>query len=149
MGQEVNSKAYDMMLSGMLSHSVEEIDVKTAKLMQDVVFIDSREKKEYDVSHIQGALWLGYDHADLSMVDGISRDTNIIVYCSVGYRSEKIAEKLKERGFKNVKNLYGGIFEWVNQEKEIVDPSGKSTVRVHAYNRMWGIWLNKGQKVYD
>lgn len=50
-------------------------------------------------------------------------------------------------GFKNVSNLYGGIFEWVNQAHEIVNDSGK-TDSVHAYNRFWGMWLQKGKKVY-
>ncbi|MBI1194042.1 MAG: rhodanese-like domain-containing protein, partial [Bacteroidetes bacterium] len=43
---------------------------------------------------------------------------------------------------------YGGIFEWVNAGNSVVDPSGKPTERVHAYNRTWGLFLERGEKVY-
>lgn len=148
MAQEVNSKAYDIMLSTMLSHSVDEIDVKGASQEKSPLFIDSRSKAEFDTSHLKDAVWVGYENADLSKLEGISKNQSIIVYCSVGYRSEKIAEQLKKKGFENVKNLYGGIFEWVNQDGQVVDAEGKPTKKVHAYNRMWGVWLNKGEKVY-
>jgi rhodanese-related sulfurtransferase len=37
------------------------------------------------------------------------------VYCSIGKRSDEITKMLGEAGFTNARNLYGGIFEWVNQ----------------------------------
>lgn len=81
-------------------------------------------------------------------MDGIAKDANIVVYCAVGSRSEKIARELKEMGFENVSNLYGGIFEWVNRGYEIVNDTGE-TDTVHAYNRFWGFWLQEGEKVYS
>ena len=36
----------------------------------------------------------------------------------------------------------------VNQSKPIVDGEGNITNRVHAFDKTWGIWLNKGEKVY-
>ena len=98
MGQEINNKAYDLMLSGMLSHSIEEISVGEASKREKAVFLDSREKREFEVSHIRQANWVGYDQADLSILDELPKDTEIIVYCSVGYRSEKIGERIKEKG---------------------------------------------------
>ncbi len=148
MGQKVNSKTYDIMLGTLLSHSVEEIGVEEAAKLEEAVFIDSREYKEYEVSRIEGAKWVGYEQLDLTAVEKIDKHKPLIVYCSVGYRSEKIAEQLKAKGFKDVKNLYGGIFEWVNQGKPIVDSNNRSTKKVHAYSKMWGIWLDKGEKVY-
>jgi len=76
------------------------------------------------------------------------KESEIIVYCSIGYRSEKITEQLVQEGFKNVQNLYGGIFEWKNQGNEVVRPDGKPTEDVHAYSRLWGIWLKEGNRVY-
>ena len=58
-------------------------------------------------------------------------------------------EKLKAAGYRNVRNLYGSIFEWVNQDNPVVDNQGKPTQKVHAYSRTWGVWLNKGEKVYE
>jgi hypothetical protein len=72
-----------------------------------------------------------------------------VVYCTVGVRSEKVGEKLKAAGYQNVRNLYGSIFEWVNQGNPVVDNQGKPTQQVHAYSRVWGVWLNKGEKIYE
>ena len=146
--QEVESTTYSLMLKALLSHTVQELSVKDAKLDSSIIYIDSREKQEYEVSHLPDALWIGYDQPNWKVLNELDKDQEIVVYCSVGYRSEKICEELKKRGYTKVSNLYGGIFEWVNQEKEIVDDEGKTTEKVHAYNKSWGIWLNKGEKVY-
>lgn len=146
---QVKDAAYDLMLQQLLSHSVREISVaEAASKSTSVLFLDAREKEEYEVSHIQSAVQVGYDDFSLSSVKAIPKSRRIIVYCSVGYRSEKVAEKLMADGFVNVANLYGGIFEWVNQGFQVVDGAGKPTSSVHAYSPVWGVWLLKGQKVY-
>jgi predicted sulfurtransferase len=73
---------------------------------------------------------------------------SVVVYCSVGYRSERVGEHLLAMGFKDVKNLYGGIFEWVNNGQAIVDRNGKFTNQVHTYNKSWSKWLEKGIKIF-
>ena len=78
----------------------------------------------------------------------LPKDTPIIVYCSVGFRSEKTTEHLLALGFTNVKNLYGGIFEWSNAGQPMVDSNENSTTKIHAYNKKWGTWINRGEKVY-
>ena len=145
----VESKSFDLMLSTLLSHSAKEVGVADVSDDTLSVFLDAREKKEFDVSHIKNAIWVGYEDFDTLRVQNIARDEKIIVYCSVGYRSEKIAEKLVASGYTNVVNLYGGVFEWVNQDKPVVDQTGNETELVHAYSKKWGIWLNKGVKVYE
>ena len=138
------------MLSGLLDHSVEEVSVQDfVEVGEGVYFIDARERKEFDVSHIDGAQWVGYEDFDMERVKGLEKADTIIVYCSVGYRSEKITEKLIDAGYMNAKNLYGGIFEWKNQDGTVVDDEGSITDSVHAFDRAWGIWLNKGKKVYN
>ena len=137
-----------MMLNTMLSHSVKELDVLKAQSFTDAIYIDAREKDEFEVSHLKNAIWIGYENQDLSKIKNIDTNQVIIVYCSVGYRSEKTAEKINLLGYKNVYNLYGGIFEWKNQNLPVFR-NMKETNDVHAFNRVWGIWLNKGNKVYD
>ena len=148
MSQKVNSKTYDMLLSSLLSHEAEEIDIWDAKKMDSAIFIDSREQAEYEVSHIPKAIWVGYENPMLDSLERLDKETPLIIYCSVGYRSEKISLQLEKKGFKKVYNLYGGIFEWVNQGNEVVDNEGKTTDKVHAYNLLWGVWLTNGEKVY-
>jgi rhodanese-related sulfurtransferase len=145
---QVKSAAYRAMLKTLLNHTVPEIQVQeAARDSADIFFLDAREPKEFAVSHLKNALSVGYDQFDITKLSEIQKDRRIVVYCSVGYRSEKVAEKLVAAGYKNVSNLYGGIFEWVNQGNPVFNDKGQ-TQEVHAYSRTWGIWLKKGKKVY-
>ncbi|MCI4668384.1 MAG: rhodanese-like domain-containing protein [Bacteroidia bacterium] len=154
-GQEIRAKvsspAYDLTLKGLLSHTVREVGVKDIKSLDSYQILDSRELKEFQVSHIPGGKWVGYDDFNMERIEKLGLDKNkpVLLYCSVGYRSEKIGEKLKAAGFKEVCNLYGGIFEWVNEGKPLVDGQGKPTEKVHAYDKLWGSWVKKGEKVYE
>jgi rhodanese-related sulfurtransferase len=145
---QVNDPLFNATLKTLLSHDVPEVPVKEAVTRYDAVFLDAREKPEFDVSHIKGARYVGYDDFDISRVQGLKQSQPIIVYCSVGYRSEQITEKLRDYGFTDVSNLYGGIFEWVNEGYKVYDNTGKQTNKVHAYDKTWGVWLKKGEKVY-
>jgi rhodanese-related sulfurtransferase len=145
---QVQSGAYRLMLKGLLSHQVPEITVQAAAAdSAAVLFLDAREPAEYAVSHLKNAVFVGYDHFDPGVAKDWPKDRRIVVYCSVGYRSEKVTEKLMNAGFTRVANLYGGIFEWVNCNYPVYDDKGP-THRVHAYDRTWGIWLKKGKKIY-
>ena len=139
--------AFSAMLDGMLKHNVPELNVAQVSALDDFVFLDARSKEEYEVSHIPGAYWVGYEDFDLDRVPDLDRHKVAVVYCSIGVRSEKIARKIYESGNQNVANLYGGIFQWVDEDQPVVDENG-STIRVHAYDRVWGVWLRKGEKVY-
>jgi len=145
---QTTSRAYDLMRKTLYKETVPTITVPELKKMSNGVLLDTRAKDEYDVSHLPGARWVGYDDFDLSRVQNIPKNANVVVYCSVGYRSEKVGEKLQAAGYQHVHNLYGSLFEWVNQGNPVVDSSGKPTQRVHAFSRPWGVWLQRGEKVY-
>jgi len=147
--QLVQNKSFDVMLATLLSHSVKEVGAKDVNKDSTTVFLDSREKNEYNVSHLKNSIWVGYNDFDMSRVKRISKSQKIIVYCSVGYRSEKITEKLNKAGYTNVSNMVGGIFEWKNQNNMVYDNAGMETQKVHAYSKTWGVWLNRGEKVYN
>ena len=82
--------------------------------MHHITLLDARELEEFEVSHLKDAIWVGAKAFKTDSVSAIIKDKNtaIVVYCSIGVRSEKIGEKLIAAGYTNVKNLYGGIFEW-------------------------------------
>lgn len=145
-------KEYHNMLKLMYKNTVPVIKpeqvVFETKRDSSIVLLDTREKEEYTVSHIPNAKYVGYDHFEVDSLKNISRNTRIIVYCSVGYRSERIGEKLLKDGYTQVYNLYGGIFEWVNTDHPVVDLNNQPTNKVHAYSKLWGKWLIKGEKVY-
>ncbi len=141
---------FNTMLKELLDHSVKEISVKEfTESKLKYLLLDARSKKEFEVSKIKNAIWVGYSPSDLSMLVKLPKNTPIIVYCSVGYRSEKIAEKIIAKGFTDVQNLYGGIFEWVNESKPILDKNNTVTDKIHPYDSDWGKWLNKGNKSYQ
>ena len=82
-------------------------------------------------------------------MENIDKETIIIVYCSVGYRSEKVGEKLKKAKFNKVMNLQGGIFDWKNKGFPVYDNEEAATEKIHVYSESWGRWLVKGEKVYE
>jgi len=116
-----------------------------------IILLDARELKEYKVSHIKNAIYVGYDKFDLKETTAklTNKKATIIVYCSVGIRSEDIAEKLQKAGYKNVFNLFGGIFEWKNKQNTVVDSLNNPTEKVHTFNKEWSKWLKKGIKIYE
>ncbi len=145
---QVNSKTFGFVLKKVLNHSVPEVSIKEAATLHNKIFLDAREPEEYAVSHLPNSVFVGYDHFDKARLKSIAKNQPIVVYCSIGKRSELIAEQLIKEGFTNVSNLYGGIFEWVNQGKTVVDLQEKPTENVHAYSRIWGKFLARGHKVY-
>lgn len=117
----------------------------------EAILLDARERDEYQVSHLKNAIYVGYNEFDISWIHDITDDKNqlIVVYCSLGIRSEIVANKVKEAGYNNVENLYGGIFEWKNKGFPVYDSDNKETDSVHAFSKIWGKWLKKGVKVYN
>jgi len=114
-----------------------------------IVLLDTREIKEYQVSHIKGALYVGYENFNLQKVSKTitPKEAQIIVYCSLGVRSEDIAEILQKAGYTNIQNLHGGIFDWKNNNLPLVNAKQKQTDSVHVYSKKWGKWLTNGVKV--
>jgi len=148
--QKVESKKYEKMLDRRLPKDVLVIAVNEVDTSdQTIVFLDAREQDEYNVSHIKNARHVGYKDLNLDGILRLPKSTEIIVYCSVGYRSGKVTKKLEEAGFENVKNLYGGLFEWSNQEMPLVDNDGNPTDKIHPYNSKWGKWITSGKKSYE
>ena len=113
--------------------------------------LDTRETKEYNVSHIKNSIHVGYDLFNLDSIlkQFPDKDKKLVVYCSIGIRSERIAEKLNKVGYTNVFNLYGGIFEWKNNDFIIFDSNENETENIHAFNKEWSKWLLKGRKVFE
>ncbi|WP_394748075.1 rhodanese-like domain-containing protein [Spongiimicrobium salis] len=144
---KVKDSIFDQMLQKLLTHNVNELGPTDILPLEDVLLLDAREKEEYNVSHIKGALWVGYDDFKKTRLKAIPKNKKIVVYCSVGYRSEKITQKLLKAGYTDVSNLYGGIFEWVNQGHQVENKEG-ATANVHTFDETWAKWLLVGNKIY-
>ena len=124
-------------------------ELKNLQQKNKVVILDSRELAEFKVSHIEGAIFVGYDHFRLSSLpDNVDKKTPIVVYCTLGVRSEVIANQLVENGYTDVKNLYGGISEWKNKDYIVIDSIQRMTENIHVYSKKWGKWLTKGNPIF-
>lgn len=124
-----------------LSFTIPTIGIdKLKEERDDYILLDAREKEEYEISHIPGARYVGFDHFKLNNLH-LDKSKPVVVYCSIGYRSEKVSELLKRSGFKKVYNLYGSIFAWANAGWVLKDRSGNTTNRIHGYNKDWSRWI--------
>jgi rhodanese-related sulfurtransferase len=100
------------------------------------LLLDARTEAEYQVSHLPQAQRIDPYHPNLEEI-AVDKDVPVVVYCSVGYRSAKIAQQLEESGFTNVYNLEGSIFQWANEGNPVFR-GDRPTSRVHPYNANWG-----------
>lgn len=146
-------KSLDALLQKYNTHSIPYISVEELRMFQinkNVTILDAREPDEFKVSHLQYAINVGFNNfsSEEKQLQKLNRNIPIIVYCSLGIRSEEISEKLKKAGFTNVKNLYGGIFEWKNKGYPVIDSKGKETENIHAFSKHWSTYLNAGKPVY-
>ena len=150
-GSKVKNNSYDRLLNTLLKHSVPEINAtELVTRMDEFILLDTRELREYEISHLRGARWVGYYNFKIQKIIDLNKDCPIVCYCSVGYRSEKICEQLKANGFNDVSNLYGSIFEWANLGYPLYDSGGKLTNYIHGFSKLWGRYMNNKSyvKVY-
>jgi rhodanese-related sulfurtransferase len=103
------------------------------------ILIDARKDSEFAVSHLLNA----HHASNVEAIEKIElpRHQPAVVYCSIGYRSARLVEKLQQAGFTNVYNLEGSIFQWANEGRPLVK-DGVPVQAVHPYNKTWGLLLN-------
>ncbi|SHJ28423.1 Rhodanese-related sulfurtransferase [Arenibacter nanhaiticus] len=143
-------RSIEKTLEKLNTNSVPYIQAETLNTSHDLVLLDARTLAEYQVSHLKDALWVGRQKNRLKeiLLQITDKNTPIVVYCSIGVRSERIGEKLIAKGYSKVYNLYGGIFLWKNSGFTVYDPQGQKTNKVHAYNKYWGSFLTNADKIY-
>ena len=112
------------------------------------LILDVRKSEEYAVSHLQGAVRVEPGATDFSFLDSVDSDRPIVAYCSVGYRSSDLAQKIAEAGYTNVSNLHGSIFRWANEGRPVYR-DGEPVKQVHPYDRIWGVLLNSELRTYE
>lgn len=82
------------------------------------VLIDVREPHEYQIAKIPSARLIPLSDVAKRMNE-LNPGDEIVVHCRSGVRSAKAATLLLQSGFKNVRNMKGGILAWSDK----VDPS--------------------------
>jgi|KBSMisStaDraftv2_1062788.scaffolds.fasta_scaffold75416_3 adenylyltransferase/sulfurtransferase len=84
----------------------------------DVFILDVREPNEYQICRIPGSVLIPLGELPRRYAE-LPTDKDIVAQCKMGGRSAKATEFLQSVGFKRVKNLRGGILDWIDK----VDPS--------------------------
>ena len=80
----------------------------------DLLILDVRGQSEYDINHLHDALLIPLSGL-ASRLDEIEsyNETEIIVYCRLGVRSQQGSDLLVANNFTKVFNMLGGITAWI------------------------------------
>lgn len=81
-------------------------------IVSNPVLVDVREFFEFKKTRIPGALNMPSSGNIENTADTIENATHIFLYCTSGFRSRKVADKLTRMGFIHVYSLDGGISDW-------------------------------------
>ena len=126
--------------------TVDSLHLELNKNDSNILIVDTREQVEYQVSHIKNAITYPVFLNKLKQEE-IAKNTKIILYCSVGYRSSQKVQKLIQQGYNNSYNLKGSIFEWANKGFQVYQKDSV-VLKVHPFNKKWGILLNDSLHFY-
>lgn len=100
-----------------------QIDCLTVKSRldagDDLLLLDCRERDEHELSRIEGALLIPMGELPdrLRELDE-HRAREVIVCCHHGVRSLRVAQWLRQHGFRGAQSMAGGIEQWSLQ----IDP---------------------------
>ncbi len=75
------------------------------------VLIDVREAWEYEICRIDGSQNIPMSEFTASL-DKLEQDAETVIICHHGTRSQQVGDYLESKGYKNIKNLDGGIDSW-------------------------------------
>lgn len=78
---------------------------------EKISILDVREPAEYAFGHIPGAVNIPLGELE-ERFDELNQEDNVHVICRTGSRSDLAAQKLTDKGYKNVKNVVPGMAEW-------------------------------------
>jgi molybdopterin/thiamine biosynthesis adenylyltransferase/rhodanese-related sulfurtransferase/molybdopterin converting factor small subunit len=102
--------------------ATEEITVTELKARMDrgepLTIVDVREPHEYAIARIPGTKLIPLGQI-VERSGELDPNAEIILHCRSGKRSADALNQLKARGFKNLKNLVGGVLAWSDQ----IDPT--------------------------
>jgi len=118
-------------------------EAEVALEADQIVLVDVREPREQAVSMIAGAI----TREQFEQARDQYRDTRIVTYCTIGYRSGEYAATLMDEGY-DVANLRGSILAWAHEGLPLVGPDHKPTLRAHVFGKRWDLLPSGYQSKY-
>ena len=108
----------------------------------ELVLVDVRSPEEIAVSFIPGAITKEKFEDNLDKY----RDATVVVYCTIGYRSGKYAQKLQQQGIEAL-NLEGSLLAWSHVGGKLVNQTG-ATKQIHVFDRQWQLTAENYEPVW-
>jgi len=105
------------------------------------LLVDVRSTEEFTTSHIPGAVH-AEDPKAIAKLSESSGSAEVVLYCSVGWRSSQMSERMKGLVTVPVYNLEGSIFAWANGGGPL-ESDGHPVSVVHPYDESWGRYLDE------
>lgn len=109
------------------------------------VLLDVRTPAEFEVSHLAGAHRVDPEAKVADVLPLLGNNRPVVTYCSVGYRSSALADRLRKAGVMEISNLEGSIFQWANEGRPL-EANGKPADKVHPYNATFGKMLDEPRR---
>ncbi len=117
-------------------------ELQQLRQQKDIILVDVRTLEEQAVSIIPGAISQSEFEQNLDKY----KDYPIVVYCTIGYRSGKYAQKLYQQGL-NIFNLEGSILAWSHIGGELLNSLGK-TQKIHVFGKKWELTADDYEPVW-
>ena len=114
-------------------------EVEVAKVVELIeqercVLVDVRTEAERKVSIIPGAI----SQVEYERTVGQTVEKVVVCYCTIGYRSARYAQAMKQRGV-GISSFNGSIIAWCQAGHSLTTPDGQDTTRVHVYGPKWNL----------
>jgi len=140
--QRLADERADVYLSKQFKALIDEAEAEVPQIKpkdlyvldKDVILIDVREPEEYGSGYINAHRNLTIPRGKLEFMaikkiaEVYGQDANIVTYCLKGPRGSLAGYQLKKMGFTNVKNLKGGILNWLEKGNTIHSYLGELTL---------------------
>jgi rhodanese-related sulfurtransferase len=132
-------QAVYQMYAGYKKDFPEVTDITPRETMQllaqkkKVVLVDVRSPEEQQISMLPGAVTREEFLRNLDQY----RNHVIIGYCTISYRSGKLAQDLSTQGI-TMHNLQGGLLAWLHEGGRVYS-QGVETDKVHVYGKKWDL----------
>jgi glyoxylase-like metal-dependent hydrolase (beta-lactamase superfamily II)/rhodanese-related sulfurtransferase len=99
-------------------HSISADELQKEMQQQDVTILDVRKQGEWNTSHLKDAQFVPLASFPKNLKE-LDKHKPYIVHCGGGYRSMTAISIMKNEGFTNITNVYGGFAAMVNAGLEM------------------------------
>lgn len=98
------------------------------KAGKDFILVDVRDPDEVALGKIDAEKWKHMSRGKVEFqaikANGLPQDKMAVIYCAAGTRGALVTKMLMNYGYKNIKNLTGGVQGWVKAGYPLVNKLG-------------------------